>query len=211
MKYDFNLENQKEARKKLAIKILITFLEICVVVALGYLITHWGMRIYTVSGQDMLPTLEKGDRILVNKFSYRIHSIKRNDVVVVRLSGSEHSYYSAERVIGLPGETVQIKEGRVYIDGEKMKEKYKFPLMENGGLALEEITLDEDEYFVLCDNRNSGEDSRNANVGNVLRDNIVGKAWFRMNTLEIVSFLDGFSKDSKEKSTVSPAAGGNKK
>lgn len=197
MRYDFDLENQKEARKKLAVKILITFLEICVVVALGYIITHHGMQIFTVSGQDMNPTLENGDRILVNKISYHIHSVKRNDVVIVRQSGSEHNYYSAERVIGLPGETVQIKEGRVYIDGEKMKEKYSFPAMENGGLALEEIALDEDEYFVLCDNRNSGEDSRNANVGNILRENIVGKAWFRMNTMEIVGFLDGFSKKQK--------------
>lgn len=210
MKYDFDLENQREARKKLAIKILITLLEVCVVVALGYGITHWGMQIYTVSGQDMNPTLENGDRILVNKLSYRIHSIKRNDVVIVRQSGSEHNYYSVDRVIGLPGETVQIKEGRVYIDGEKLKEKYQFPVMENGGLALEEITLDEDEYFVLCDNRNGGEDSRNANVGNVLRDNIIGKAWFRMNTMEIISFLDGFSKE-KEKSSPAPTATGDEK
>ena len=208
MKYDFDLENQREARKKLAVKILITVAEICVVVALGYLITHYGMQIFTVSGQDMNPTLENGDRILVNKLSYRIHSIKRNDVVIVRLSGSEHNYYSAERVIGLPGETVQIKEGRVYIDGEKLKEKYTFPAMENGGLALEEVTLDEDEYFVLCDNRNSGDDSRNANVGNVLRENIVGKAWFRMNTLEIISFLDGFSHKKNETASASPAVDG---
>lgn len=204
MKYDFDLENQREARKKLAIKILITVLEVCVVILLGYLFTHKGMQIFTVSGQDMNPTLENGDRILVNKMSYRIHSIKRNDVVIVRQSGSEHNYYSPERVIGLPGETVQIKEGRVYIDGEKLKEKYDFPAMENGGLALEEITLDEDEYFVLCDNRNSGEDSRNANVGNVLRENIIGKAWFRMNTMEIISFLDAFSDKKQDKATPSP-------
>lgn len=204
MKYDFDLENQREARKKLAIKILITVLEVCVVILLGYLFTHKGMQIFTVSGQDMNPTLENGDRILVNKMSYRIHSIKRNDVVIVRQSGSEHNYYSPERVIGLPGETVQIKEGRVYIDGEKLKEKYDFPAMENGGLALEEITLDEDEYFVLCDNRNSGEDSRNANVGNVLRENIIGKAWFRMNTMEIISFLDAFSDKKQDKVTASP-------
>ncbi len=211
MKYDFDLENQKEARKKLALKILIYLIEICVAVALGYGVTHWGMQIYTVSGQDMNPTLQNGDRILVNKMSYRIHSIKRNDVVIVRQGGSEHNYYSADRVIGLPGETVQIKEGRVYIDGEKLEEKYRFPVMENGGLALEEIALEEDEYFVLCDNRNGGEDSRNANVGNVLRDNIVGKAWFRMNTLEIISFLDEFSKEEKNAPSSSPSATGDGK
>ena len=134
--------------------------------------------------------------------SYRIHSIKRNDVVVVKQSGSEHNYYSVERVIALPGEKIQIKDGKVYINGRKLEEKYDFPVMENGGLALEDIVLDEDEYFVLCDNRNNGEDSRNATVGNILKENIVGKAWVRMNTLEFISRLDGF-KEQKEREASS--------
>lgn len=198
MKYDFDLENRREARKQFIIKMLITIAEIAVVIFAAYAITHFGMETYKVSGLDMNPTLQEGDKILVNKMSYRIHSVRRNDVVVVKQSGTEHYYYSAERVIGLPGETVQIKDGYVYIDGKKLEEKYDFPPMENGGLALEEIVLDEDEYFVLCDNRNSGEDSRNANIGNVLRENIVGKAWIRMNTIELISHLDEFSKE-KEK------------
>ncbi len=108
----------------------------------------------------MTPTLENGDRILVNKMSYRIHSIKRNDVVIVRQSGSEHNYYSADRVIGLPGETVQIKEGRVYIDGERLKEKYRFPVMENGGLALEEITPRRRKILPLRPQRLPGMENR---------------------------------------------------
>lgn len=207
MKYDFNLENQRQARKKLVMKILVTVAEIIVVVLISYLITHHGMTVYTVSGQDMNPTLENGDRILVNKLSYHIHSIKRNDVVVVKQSGLEHNYYSAERIIGLPGEKIQIKDGSVYINNEKLKEKYDFSSMENGGLALEPIMLDEDEYFVLCDNRNNGEDSRNANVGNISRENIVGKAWFRMNTIEMVSMIDKVSEQKeKQKSSASPEA-----
>ncbi len=199
MKYDFDLENRKEAGKKLARKILITVLEVIVVVFLGYAFTHYGMETFTVTGQYMSPTLENGDEILVNKMSYRIHSIKRNDVVIVEQRGSEHNYYSVERVIALPGEQIQIKDGKVYIDGELLEEKYDFPLMENGGLALETVILDEDEYFVLCDNRNNGEDSRNANVGNILRDNIVGKAWIRLNTAELISNLDGFAKEKADK------------
>lgn len=198
MKYDFDLENRREERKKLIIKILITVAEVILVIFLAYAITNFGMETYTVSGLDMNPTLQEGDKILVNKISYRVHSIKRNDVVVVKQSGAEHNYYSVERVIGLPGEKVQIKDGHVYIDGKKLEEKYDFPVMENGGLALEEITLDEDEYFLLCDNRNSGEDSRNANIGNVLKENIIGKAWIRMNTVELISHLDEFQK-AKEK------------
>lgn len=205
MKYDFNLENRKEARKKLIKKILITTAEVIAVVFLAYAMTHYGMETFTVSGQYMSPTLEHGDKILVNKISYRIHSIKRNDLVIVEQSGSEHNYYSVERVIGLPGEKVQIKDGEVYIDDEKLEEKYDFPVMENGGLALEPVILDEDEYFVLCDNRNNGEDSRNANVGNILKENIVGKAWIRMNTIELISYLDGFEKQ-KEKQEAEEAA-----
>lgn len=193
MKYDFDLENRKEARKKLVKKILLLLLETGAVIYLAYAVIHYGMVTFTVSGQYMNPTLEHGDKILVNKISYRLHSIKRNDLVIVEQSGSEHNYYSVERVIGLPGEEIQIKDGSVYIDGEKLKEKYDFPVMENGGLALEPVILDDDEYFVLCDNRNNGEDSRNANVGNILKDNIVGKAWIRMNTVELVNYIDGFA------------------
>lgn len=199
MKYDFDLENRKEARKKVIQKVLITIAEVLAVVLLAFLLTHYGMETFTVTGQNMSPTLEHGDKILINKMSYRIRSVKRNDVVLVEQRGSEHNYYSIERIIGLPGEKVQIKEGRVYIDGEKLEEKYDFPVMENGGLAIEDVILDEDEYFVLCDNRNYGEDSRNANVGNILRENIVGKAWFRMNTIEVVSRLDGFAKEKEKK------------
>lgn len=201
MKYDFDLEDRKDTGKRLAKMILITIAEVLIVVFAAYAITHYGMETFTVSGQYMSPTLESGDKILVNKLSYHIHSIKRNDVVIVQQSGSEHNYYTVERVIGLPGEEVQIQEGKVLINGKKLKEPYDFPEMENGGLALEPVILEEDEYFVLCDNRNNGEDSRNANVGNITREDIVGKAWIRMNTIEFISHLDGFSKEKEAGNT----------
>ena len=205
MKYDFDLEDRKDTGKRLAKMILITIAEVLIVVFAAYAITHYGMETFTVSGQYMSPTLESGDKILVNKLSYHIHSIKRNDVVIVQQSGSEHNYYTVERVIGLPGEEVQIQEGKVLISGKKLKEPYDFPEMENGGLALEPVILEEDEYFVLCDNRNNGEDSRNANVGNITREDIVGKAWIRMNTIEFISHLDGFSKEKEAGNTDAPS------
>ena len=137
MKDDFDLENRKEARKQLIYKILLTVVEIAIVIFAGFAITHIGMVTYTVSGQSMAPTLKNGDKILVNKISYHLHSVKRNDVVVVEQSGSEHNYYTSVRIIGLPGEKVQIKDGKVYIDGNKLNEKYHFQKMENGGLTLE--------------------------------------------------------------------------
>lgn len=205
MKYDFDLENRKDTGKRFAKMILITIAEVLIVVFAAYAITHYGMETFTVSGQYMSPTLESGDKILVNKLSYHIHSIKRNDVVIVQQSGSEHNYYTVERVVGLPGEEVQIQDGKVLINGKKLKEPYDFPEMENGGLALEPVILEEDEYFVLCDNRNNGEDSRNANVGNIAREDIVGKAWIRMNTIEFISHLDGFSKEKEAGNTDAPS------
>ncbi len=200
MKYDFDLENRREGRKRFIRGMMLTVAEALLVILAAFAITQFGLVTFTVSGQYMDPTLQNGDKILVNRMFYHIHSVRRNDVVIVKQGGSEHNYYSVERVIGLPGEKVQIKEGAVYIDGKRLKEKYDFPLMENGGLALDPVTLDRKEYFVLCDNRNNGEDSRNANVGNIVQEDIVGKAWIRMNTIEIVSCLDGFAKEEGKES-----------
>ena len=139
--------------------------------------------------------MKSGDCVLINKLSYRFHKIHRNDVIVVRQTGSEHSYFSLERVIGLPGERVQIKEGQVYINDKKLKEKLSYPLMDNGGLAEDVVTLDKNEYFVLGDNRNECEDSRNAAVGNISRKSIVGKAWIRMNSFTFVGMINNFRKE----------------
>lgn len=197
MKYDFNLEDHSKKYKQILVQIVITLIEIAIVVFAAYAITHYGLGKMSVSGDYMNPTLKDGDEVLVNKMSYIISSIKRNDVVVIKQEGSGHSYYSVARVMGLPGETVKIEDGYLYINGKQLEEKYNFPVMENGGLALEDIILDEDEYFVLCDNRNEGEDSRNANTGNILKKNIAGKAWLRTDPLAIISSIDGFGgKDS---------------
>ncbi len=194
MKYDFDLD-ERRISKQTVIKILITLVEAIIVVFAAYAITHYGLVTMTVSGEYMSPTLKDGDSILINKMSYKIHSVKRNDVVVVQVDGSEHSYFTLNRVIGLPGETVQIKEGTVYINGKELEEKLEFPLIENGGLAIEEIQLEDNEYFVLGDNRNECEDSRNANVGNIIEKDVVGKAWMRLNSFTFVGMIDNFAKE----------------
>ena len=107
---------------------------------------------------------------------YYFKKPKRNDVIVYKQSNKEHSYFELKRVIGLPGETVKIKNGMVYINDEVMKEKVKTDIIQNGGLAEEGVKLDDNEYFVLGDNRNDSEDSRFASVGNVLKNEILGKA-----------------------------------
>ena len=194
MKYDYDLDGGFENKKNVILGVIITIVEIAVVVLAAFLIVRYGLEYMNVSGSNMEPTLKDGDTILINKMSYKLHSIKRNDVVVVKQTGSEHNYYIVQRVIGLPGEKIKISNGEVYINGKVLDEKFDFSLMKNGGLALEQITLDDNEYFMLCDNRNDCEDSRNTNIGNVLKSNIVGKAWIRMNSFAFIKEIDGFKK-----------------
>lgn len=193
MKYDFDLEERRFS-KQFILKLMITLVEAVIVVFVAFAITRYGLEKMTVSGEYMSPTLKSGDCVLVNKLSYRFHKIHRNDVVVVRQTGSEHSYFTLERVIGLPGEKVQIQDGQVYINGKKLKEKLDFPLMDNGGMAEDAFTLDKGQYFVLGDNRNECEDSRNATVGNIFRSSIVGKAWIRMNSFTFIGMINNFQK-----------------
>lgn len=138
-----------------------------------------GMRT-SVIGDSMEPALYNGQEILMNRVVYKLSSPKRNDVVVFLPNGNENSHYYVKRVIGLPGETIQIKDGRVYINGVLLNEDDALDQMIDAGIAQNELTLAADEYFVLGDNRNSSEDSRSGNIGAVKKDNIIGKAWFHM-------------------------------
>lgn len=189
MQFDFDLDDKREARKRFIYKILVWILEIGLMILLAYLLVTYGLERVSMAGQSMKETIQDKDKILINKLSYRFSNPKRFDVIVYKQQGKEHSYYTIRRVIGLPGETIQIKDGCVYIDGEKIEEKVEVEKMENGGLALEEITLDDDEYFVLGDNRNASEDSRFANVGNIYREDIIGKAWIRLNGFTFINSI----------------------
>lgn len=183
----YELEERENARKKRNRAILTLIAEVAAVVLLSYLIVAFGLVRISMIGDSMQPTLSDGNSIIVNKMSFRFTKPKRNDVIVFKQSGDEHSYYNIKRVIGLPGETVQIKDGFIYINGDKLDEKYKFDAISNGGLANEEITLDAKEYFVLGDNRNASEDSRYANIGLVMKQDIVGRAWMRVSPFNFVS------------------------
>ncbi|MDE6845269.1 MAG: signal peptidase I [Lachnospiraceae bacterium] len=142
-----------------------------------------GMRT-SVIGDSMEPVLFNGQEILMNRVVYRLSLPKRGDVVVFLPNGNQNSHYYVKRVVGLPGETIQIKDGNVYINGVLLEEDDSFDKMIEAGIAENELVLASDEFFVLGDNRNSSEDSRSGNVGAVKRDNIIGKAWFHMATEE---------------------------
>jgi signal peptidase I len=162
--------------KKIIKEIIIWLLLIVLTITASYFITTNVFVKTAVAGVSMEPTLMEGQVVIVNKIEYYLKSPKRNDVIVYKQSNREHSYYEIKRVIGLPGETVKIKNGIIYINDEALKEKVKTETIENAGLAEEGIKLDDNEYFVLGDNRNDSEDSRFASVGNVLKNEILGKA-----------------------------------
>lgn len=138
-----------------------------------------GMRT-SVIGDSMEPALYNGQEILMNRIIYRISMPKRGDVVVFLPNGNQNSHYYVKRVVGLPGETVQIRDGNVYIDGLMLAEDDRFDKIVDPGIAQNELLLASDEFFVLGDNRNSSEDSRSGNIGAVKKDMIIGKAWFHL-------------------------------
>lgn len=152
---------------------------IFIVIAASYLvITFVGQRTQ-VSGSSMEPTLSDGDQLIVDKISYRFQDPQRYDIIVFPYRYEKNTYY-IKRIIGLPGETVQIIDGIVYINGQQLGEHYGNAVMENPGIAEDPITLGSDEYFVLGDNRNNSQDSRAANVGVIHRNELLGKAWVRI-------------------------------
>lgn len=190
MGFYYELEEREVARKKRIREFFIWTGEIVAVILISYLIVAFGLVRISMIGDSMQPTLQDGNSIVVNKMSYRLKKPKRNDVIVFKQSGNEHSYYNIKRVVGLPGETIQIKDGFIYINGKKLKEELKFDEISNGGLANEEIKLDAKEYFVLGDNRNASEDSRYANIGLVMKKDIVGRAWIRVKPFDFVSKIN---------------------
>lgn len=124
-------------------------------------------------------TLSDKDQLIVDKMTYRFRDPKRYDIVVFPYQYQDNTYY-IKRIIGLPGETVQILSGMVYIDGMRLDEHYGNEIMENPGIAEEPLTLGEDEYFVLGDNRNNSSDSRASDVGLIHRKDLIGRAWIRV-------------------------------
>lgn len=154
---------------------------LCVLCLTYLMITFVGQRT-EVDGESMETTLSDGDNLIVDKLTYRFSDPKRFDIIVFPFQYQEDTYY-IKRIIGMPGETVQIDaKGNIYIDGKILTESYGREIIrpDTIGIAAEPITLGEDEYFVMGDNRNNSSDSRTEIVGNVHRGDIIGRAWVRI-------------------------------
>lgn len=154
-------------------------LYIVLIIALTWIVVTFVGQRTEVSGSSMETTLSDKDQLIVDKMTYRFRDPKRYDIVVFPYQYQDNTYY-IKRIIGLPGETVQILSGMVYIDGMRLDEHYGNEIMENPGIAEEPLTLGEDEYFVLEDNRNNSSDSRASDVGLIHRKDLIGRAWIRV-------------------------------
>lgn len=166
--------------KKLMKEVLSTSLYLLIVLLATYLLIHYVGQRTQVQGESMEPTLCDGDNLIVDKITYRFKEPQRFDIIVFPFKYKENTYY-IKRIIGLPGETVQITaDGTIYINGEELQEGYGKEVIRDPGNAYSPITLGEDEYFVLGDNRNNSSDSRSISVGLIKKDVIVGRAWLRV-------------------------------
>lgn len=159
-----------------------------VFVAVYVIITYVGQRT-AVNGDSMEPTLSDGNQLIMDKLSYHFRDPERYEVVIFPCPTDPEVYY-IKRVIGLPGETVQIKNEKVYIDGKELTtEVYGIAPIEEPGIASEPLTLGDDEYFVLGDNRPVSRDSRYEEVGPISRDTIEGRAWVRIYPFSEMGFV----------------------
>lgn len=155
-------------------------LYILVIIGLTWMIVTFVGQRTRVSGQSMETTLQDGDNLIVDKIFYRFHDPSRYDIIVFPYKYEENTFY-IKRIIGLPGETVQVKDGYTYINGKKLtSDIYGREVMDEPGIAEEPIKLGSDEYFVLGDNRNHSQDSRDPYVGVLKRSDLMGRAFVRI-------------------------------
>ena len=148
-----------------------------------YLALHVSMQPFRVEGSSMVPRLTEGEYLLVNKMvywqvpvlgggdGYLIHPPQRQDVVIFKYPADPERSF-VKRVIGIPGDTVSIVEGTVFLNGATLDEPY---VTRPDGTSMETITVPPESYFVLGDNRRASDDSRNWGV--VPAENIIGSAW----------------------------------
>ncbi|MEG1741419.1 MAG: signal peptidase I [Acetivibrio sp.] len=165
-------------RKSKYIKEITSFL-LCILIAYGAarFITDFLVQPTRVDGASMENSLFDEDILLIDKISYRFREPKRYETVIFPYSMRE---YYVKRIVGLPGETVQIKEGSIYINDERLPEHYGSEEIIDAGIAESPLSLGADEYFLMGDNRNHSTDSRSFYVGPVKREKIEGKVWLRV-------------------------------
>lgn len=153
---------------------------IAIALSIAILFTRFIAIRSVVDGSSMNPTLTDRDNVLVNRVTYAFSEPQRFDIVVFELKSEPGTFY-IKRVIGLPGETVTIRDGEVYINGARLEgDVYGNAPVRRPGRAAEGVTLGEGEYFVMGDNRNNSLDSRFNEPGSIQRHQLIGKVLLRI-------------------------------
>jgi len=152
--------------------------DIIIAIVIGFFIVIFIGQLTYIRGHSMEPSLQHHDVLIIDKVSYRFTEPSRFDIIAFPYDAQDHHI---KRIIGLPGEKVQIIDGFIYINGVLLEENFGYDeLINNPGIASERILLGEDEYFLLGDNRNRSRDSRDPTVGVRHRDEFAGRAWVRI-------------------------------
>jgi signal peptidase I len=154
---------------KLMIRDVLTTILVAVVV---FFILQVTIQVSVINGSSMEPDLHDGERLIINKAVYHFAEPARGDIIIFNPPENHSSVPFIKRIIGLPGDTVEIKNGQVIVNGEALTEPY---IEEAPEYYMQKITVPGNSYFVLGDNRNLSNDSHNG--WTVLRSEIIGKAW----------------------------------
>lgn len=175
----FHQKSKRKFNKQLFYEVISWSVGLVLALFLSFVVVmFFGIKTSMV-GVSMEPLIVNGQNILINRVVYNLSSPKRGDIIVFKPNGNKNSHLYIKRIVGLPGERIQINNGKVYINGEIYNDDINMDIKETG-VALNEVVLDTDEYFVLGDNRTNSEDSRSANIGNVKTSMIEGKVWYRL-------------------------------
>lgn len=179
-----NLEEVPEEKPKKKRSTISYVFEFVIYVALILICIFWVpehvIQRTVVNGESMENTLYTGESRLVEKVSYHFHDPERYDIIVFYPKGKEEDEYYVKRIYGLPGETIQIIDDQIYVNNEVIEDEYAKNEMDDPGIAQDPITLGEDEYFVLGDNRKVSLDSRDSDLGPIHKKNIAGHVILRI-------------------------------
>ncbi len=172
---------EKKKKKRSPVSYAIEF-AIYIILILGcvFWVPEHVIQRTVVNGESMENTLHTGESLLVEKVSYRFNDQQRYDIIVFYPEGRDVDEYYVKRIFGLPGETIQITGNDIYINGEKIEDGFAKNGMDDPGIAAEPLTLADDEYFVLGDNRMVSLDSRDPDLGPIKAEDIAGHVILRI-------------------------------
>jgi len=174
-------------RKQKKRALYVYFIEVTIVLFLAALFTFGFCKRIHIEEDSMAPGLVAGDTALVDRLTGKIFGIGKGDLIAFRLSERENAAVHVKRVAAVPGDTVEIRDGSVYVNGDLYGEEGMIE-MNAEGLIREAITLAKGEYFVLGDNSGESEDSRYQDIGSIEKKMVIGKVWFVVSPFKSFGF-----------------------